>query len=100
MRALQGRPLHHLFLDGPELARRLRLLLVEVGEGAATLKTTVTEVARPERPLRLQALAVDDEISGPHLVVQLARQRLRRAPTHHVPRLTLVDAHRGQRECA
>lgn len=100
MPALQGRPLHHLFLDGPGLALRLRQLLDEAAEASGTLRTTVTELARPDRPLRLQALAVDDEMSGPHLVVQLKRQRVRRAPTPRVPRLTLVGPHREQRECA
>ena len=80
MRELQGQPLDLLFIDGQKLRTALaRLVVQDVPQRPA--RFSVRELARPERQLALKVTVFDDDFSGPHLLIQLARVRaLRRRP--------------------
>jgi len=79
MRELQGQPLDLLFADGQLLRGALRRLFIDEGQrGRRPLRLAVRELARPERQLALKVHTFEDEYSGPHLLVQMARVRVRR----------------------
>ena len=102
MRELQGQPLDLLFIDGQRLRAALsRLVVQDVPQRPA--RFAVRELARPERQLALKVTVFDDEFSGPHLLIQLARVRaLRRRPALTLmPSITLDrPPDRPQLECA
>ena len=89
MRELQGLPLDLLFIDGQWLRAALaRLVMGDALERPRSMRFAVRELARPERQLALKVKAFDDEFSGPHLLIQLARVRTHRRR----PALTLLPS--------
>lgn len=74
---LQGQPLDLLFEQGTEIRGRLARLF-ENGTAARPVRLPVCELAQPARRLALKAQLVEDDLTGPHLLVQLARARQRR----------------------
>jgi nitrogen-specific signal transduction histidine kinase len=76
-RQMQGQPLDLLFADGRGLRASLSRLLA-TGTRAQPLRLAVRQLARPERALVLKAQVLDDEATGPHLLVQLGRMRERK----------------------
>jgi len=103
MRELQGQPLDLLFIEGQRLRATLaRLVVTESPAHRRPMRFSVREFARQERALALKVSVFDDEFSGPHLLVQLARAR----PVRCRPALTLLPAlvdrqpDRPQLECA
>ena len=87
LRELQGQPLDLLFADGALLRAKLaRLVRGESAEQRRATRVNVRELARPERHLALNVSVFDDEVSGPHLLIQFSRAR----PVRRRPALTLV----------
>ncbi|MET0291446.1 MAG: PAS domain-containing protein [Steroidobacteraceae bacterium] len=77
VRDLRGQPLDLLFEEGHAL--RLSLARMFTGSGSSrSLRQPVRELAQPARRLALKALLIDDDLTGPHLLVQLARARQRK----------------------
>jgi nitrogen-specific signal transduction histidine kinase len=80
LRELRGQPVDLLFTEGSRLRGVLSAL---VAAGADTrvrpLRVAVRELTRPERQLALKAQPIDDDVTGKHLIVQLARVRQKKA---------------------
>jgi hypothetical protein len=103
MRELQGQPLDLLFCDGQVLRAALAPLLEgEVRGQRRSLRRVVRELTRPDRQLALRIHPFDDEFTGTHLLVQMARKRPRRelATTPLMPALAADrPSDRPQLEC-
>lgn len=93
LRELQGQPLDLLFADGALLRAKLARLVRggQTTEQQRPTRLCVRELARPERQLGLNVSVFDDEVSGPHLLIQFSRAR----PVRRRPALTLVPPVRG-----
>jgi nitrogen-specific signal transduction histidine kinase len=103
LRELQGQPLDLLFAHGQLLRSSLSRMLTDARPGSARpLRLTVHELAQPARRLALKAQVIDDELTGPHLLVQLARARQRRLRpvVHLLPRPDIPVEAASQLECA
>jgi nitrogen-specific signal transduction histidine kinase len=112
LRQLRGQPLDLLFADGQRVRGMLSRLVSGGPEQASRpLRIEVCELARADRRLALKAQIIDDELTGPHLLVQLARNRVRsQRPRLHLlqraepvldsPPVALVAGGGTQLECA
>jgi nitrogen-specific signal transduction histidine kinase len=90
LRELQGRPLDLLFEQGLRLRAALSgLLNAPAGDTPRPMRIPVRQLTQPERRLALKAQVLDDELTGPHLLVQLARlrERKRRPVLQLMPRI-------------
>lgn len=104
LRELQGQPLDLLFMDGQILRAALgKHLRNDDPRKRPPLRLAVRELARPDRQLALKVQTFEDEFSGPHLLIQMARVRVRRRRAT----MTLLPAlaaerlpERTQLECA
>jgi len=93
MRDLQGQPLDLLFADGPVVRGRLtRFLRAEAAEERRAVRLPVSDLDG-RRHLSLKVTPLDDEISGPHLLVQLGRSR----KANRRPALTLLPSLAAER---
>jgi nitrogen-specific signal transduction histidine kinase len=89
MRELQGQPLDLLFTEGQRLRGTLaRCVMSDSPQQRRPMRFSVRELARQERQLALKVTVFDDEFSGPHLLIQLARVR----PMRRRPSLTLLPS--------
>jgi len=103
MRELQGQPLDLLFADGALLRSRLaRYVQADDEAQRRPVRLPARELARQDRQLALKVTPLDDEISGPHLLVQLSRARTvrRRAALTLLPSLAERPPERHHLECA
>jgi nitrogen-specific signal transduction histidine kinase len=103
LRELQGQPLDLLFTDGHVLRATLGRLFRERDEHVRSpLRLAVRELARPDRQLALKVQKFEDEDCGSHLLVQMARVRVRRrrATMALLPVLAERPPERTQLECA
>jgi nitrogen-specific signal transduction histidine kinase len=103
LRELPGQPLDLLFADGQILRATLARLFTDDTRVRSPLRVAVRELARPDRQFALKVQTFEDEYSGPHLLVEMARVRMRRrrATMALLPVLaTERSSERTQLECA
>lgn len=75
--ALRGRPFDHAFADSG-LRASLKAALEGREGGERGMRLTVREPGCPRRELALRATRFVDDLTGPHLLLQLSRVRRRR----------------------
>ena len=89
--ALRGTPFDHAFVGSESLRAELKSMLADGADPqpSSRRRIAVRELADPRRELVIRAFRFVDELTGPHLLLQLVRGRRRR----RAPVLSLVPGY-------